>query len=140
MQINPKTIIERRILIPSKGTQIAQNGIDCTIAETTTIPSKGFVNVAIAERFNIPQDMIAYPFPRSSYSRRGCFISSGLFDSGYKNIDAAPAGVSIYNMSNEDITIEKDTRILQFIFIRGECASMYDGYYNHTSSIESKLK
>ena len=140
MQVNPKTIIDRQILIPSKGTEVAQNGIDCTIADTTTIPSKGFVNVAIAERFNIPQDMIAYPFPRSSYSRRGIFISSGLYDSGYNNLQSAPAGVSIYNMSDQDITIEKDTRILQFIFLRGECNSMYDGHYNNCKTHESKIK
>ena len=139
MQINPKIIIDRGILIPSKGTKIAQNGIDCTISETTTIPSKSFVNVAIAERFNIPQDMIAFPFIRSSYSRKGIFCSSGLYDSGYCNLNSAPAGISLYNMGEEDIIIEKDERICQFIFLRGECDTMYDGHYNKCSSHQSKL-
>ena len=56
MQINPKTVLERKWLIPAPGadpfdknnkvgTKIAQNGIDCTLKEELVLEPKSFKNV-----------------------------------------------------------------------------------------------
>jgi deoxycytidine triphosphate deaminase len=135
MQINPKEIIAKGVLIPDKGTECQQNGIDVTISQDVLIPAKGFVNILCNEKVNIPSGVFATTNIRSSFSRRGMFTTTGIWDSGYNG----PVGCSIYNLSDEEIVIVKDTRIMQLIFWQGNEAEMYDGHYNHTSDINSKL-
>lgn len=154
MQINPKTVLENKWLIPSPnsnpfrnddepdyGTKIAQNGIDCTLSEDLVLEPHSHKNVEIAERFRVPDNVIAFPFPRSSYSRKGIFISSGLYDSGFgfNREEGATGGVSFYNMSEETVVIPKGTRVLQFVYMTGEMYQPYNGHYSKTDNIESKL-
>ena len=153
MQINPKTVLERKWLIPAPGadpfdksnkigTKIAQNGIDCTLKEDLVLEPKSFKNVQIAERFRVPPDVIAWPFPRSSYSRKGVFISSGLYDSGfgYDREEGAVGGISIYNFSDETVVIPKGQRIIQFIYVKGQMFEPYTGHYGKSDDISSKIK
>ena len=145
MQINPNIILANGILKPCESTECQQNGIDVTVSETITVPAKGFLNVLCNETVDIPSGMFATTNIRSSFSRKGIFTTTGLWDSGYciQNDDGttshAPVGCSIYNLGDEDITIEKDTRIMQMVFWQGEEAEMYDGHYNQTQSIESQF-
>lgn len=153
MQINPRKVLEERMLIPVEGsdpfnkesnygTRIAQNGVDCTLKEELVLQPKSFKNVQIGERFRVPNNVIAWPFPRSSYSRKGVFISSGLYDSGFgiDREEGAAGGVSIYNFSDEVVVIPKGERVLQFIFCTGEAHELYTGHYGKTDDISSKIK
>ena len=135
MQINPKQIIQRGILIPAKETEVAQNGIDCTVAETVLIKAKGFANVELQERVNIPSGVFATTNVRSSFSRKGIFTTTGVWDSGYNN----GCGCSLYNLGDEDVIIASGTRVLQFIFWEGNESSMYDGHYNNNDGIDSQF-
>lgn len=135
MQIQPNKIISSGILIPSEYTMVQQNGIDCSVKEEIILLSKTFKNIVLNETVNIPANVFATTNVRSSYSRKGIFISSGLYDSGYNGL----VGCSIYNLSEETITIPKNERILQMIFWEGQSAKMYNGYYNNTNKIESKI-
>lgn len=153
MFINPEQVLKNRLLIPVEGsdpfnkesnygTRIAQNGIDCTLKEELVLPPMSFKNVQIGERFRVPNDVVAWPFPRSSYSRKGVFISSGLYDSGFgfDREQGAAGGVSIYNFSDQTVVIPKGERILQFVFCKGEAYQLYDGHYGKTDDISSKIK
>lgn len=154
-QINPLTIIKRRWLIPatingeqvnpldmgpSLGTKVAQNGIDCCVATQIVLQPKSFQNVAVCERFRVPKDVLATLFVRSSLSRQGVFLSSGVYDSGYgfDSNNGAAGGVSLYNMSEVVVEIPQYTRICQAIFWIGCSYQQYNGHYNHTNNISAK--
>lgn len=124
--INPKQILKEGILEAKDNvTIVQQNGIDCSIKEDVVIKSKSFVNVLLNESVKIPTHYSMTLQHRSSFSRRGIFITSGLYDSGFEG----QIGCSIYNMSDEDFEIKADERICQAIFWKADPASLYEGKY-----------
>ena len=135
MQINPQTIIDRGILIPCKYTQVQQVGIDLTINEDISLCPGESKNVTFNEQINLPDDIFSITNIRSSYSRKGVFTTSGIYDPMF----SGTMGCTIYNLGNEEIKILKNIRILQMIFFEADAASQYDGHYNHTDSVESKI-
>lgn len=120
MNINPYEVLKRGVLIAPKDSpmnidlstkecQISSNGIDLRIKENAVIPSQGFKNIEIMERFCM-DGVIGAIWIRSSFSRKGVFQSSGLFD------ETGPIYITLNNMGNEPVTIEKGTRICQMVF------------------------
>ena len=75
---------------------------------------------------NIPSGIAAQIIIRSTFSRNGLFITSGLWDSGFKG----SIGMAIHNRSGEAF-IAPGTRIGQIIFIESQNALMYAGGWNH---------
>ena len=74
----------------------------------------------------LPEGVAAMFIVRSTFNRNGIFITSGLYDSGFKG----NCGVAIHNNSGEAY-IGQHTRIGQLIFIRSETSGvMYSGGYN----------
>lgn len=135
VQINPKEVIKRKIIsnIRNEEEQLQQVGIDLTIVEDVTIQSQSFVNVLVNEKFDM-QDTFGIIQIRSSLSRKGIFLTSGIYDPGFNGI----GGVSIYNMSDKPFIIEKGFRIGQIVIFKADAASQYIGHYNKSDSIESK--
>ena len=125
MQVNPQTIIDEEVLIPCEWTKVQQNGIDCSVREEVRIPSKGFVNILLNEEVKIPEKYFMTLHHRSSYSRQGVFITSGVYDSGFEGA----VGCSIYNLSDQEIVIPKNERILQAIFWEANANSTYNGQW-----------
>lgn len=123
--LNPQNILDKEILIPCEFTKRQQNGIDCSIRDEIKIPSKGFVNILLNEEVKLPDWCAMTLQTRSSYSRKGVFITSGLYDSGFEGA----IGCSIYNLSEEEVIIPKGERILQAIFWKAESAELYSGQY-----------
>lgn len=123
MQLNPQIILDKKILIPSQYTKCQQNGIDCSTREEIKIKSKGFLNILLNEEVKIPKDCFMILYSRSSYSRQGIFVTSGLYDSGF----FGTIGCSIYNLSDEEIVIPKNERICQAVFWKASAASLYNG-------------
>ena len=75
---------------------------------------------------DIPDGVAAMLVTRSTFTRNGVFITSGLYDSGFKgNI-----GFTIHNWLGVT-TIGVGTRIGQIIFVESENARQYAGGYNH---------
>jgi deoxycytidine triphosphate deaminase len=151
MNINPKEIIEKGYVISidpnypintdmsSKECQISSNGVDLRIAETVTIDAKSFKNVQILEHFNM-NGVFGAIWVRSSFSRKGIFQSSGLFDDGFGvNIEnGSIGGISLYNFTDAPINIEKGTRICQIVCWKSNPAKKYNGYYNNNQTIISQ--
>jgi len=60
------------------------------------------------ERFNM-DGVFGAIWTRSSFSRRGIFHTAGLFD------ESGPIRITLYNMGNESVTIDKGTRVCQMV-------------------------
>ena len=136
MQLNPNEVIKRGIVtgLIDVDKQVQQVGIDLTLREKTVILQGEYVNVQVNEKFDM-QNTFGLIRVRSSLSRMGVFISSGVYDPGFKG----PGGVSMYNMSDDPIVLQENERIAQIIVFTADAASEYDGHYNHTDKIESKI-
>lgn len=142
-QINPETAIKNKWLFPVETTKVQQVGIDCSLAKAVTIQPCSFINIDFAERIALPNYVKARITIRSSYSRKGVFQSSGIYDPGYGSDPSfagagAPVGCSLYNLSSEPVTIPAD-RVAQLEFEYADAASSYNGHYNKTSDIKSQL-
>ena len=75
---------------------------------------------------DVPEGVAALLIVRSTFNRNGIFITSGLYDSGFKG----HCGFAIHNNSGPAY-IAPHTRIGQIIFVDSESAKMYDGGWNH---------
>ena len=127
MNINPKDVKDLGLVKFSKNTQIQQVGIDLTIAETVRLNHGEHKAVRLNEVVSVPDDMFALIFSRSTFNRQGILITSTVFEPGWRGIPM----VSIYNFSGVDISIAKDTRIVQIIFFKADVASVYNGQYQN---------
>ncbi len=75
------------------------------------------------EKVNLPSDIIAVFYPRSSFHRSGIHILTGLADPGYKG--ELTFGIS--NMSEHDFVLEMGARIAHALFFRISGGSPYRG-------------
>ncbi len=136
-QINPKQIIEQGIIsnIANQSEQLQQVGIDLTIKEDVILYNGECKNVEFNEKFDM-KDCFAIFNVRSSFSRQGVFVSTGIYDPGFKGT----GGCTIYNMAAGRIELKKGERIGQMICFKADAASSYDGHYNKSNSIDSQYE
>lgn len=72
-------------------------------------------------------DEVGWVIPRSTLNRNGLYLTSGLYDSGYKGVMA-----SVLHITGSKLTktrIKKGTRVGQFLLFKAESLSTYDGDY-----------
>ena len=88
---------------------------------------KGVYMVEADPIIEIPMDAIAFAQPRSSLTRMGCGVHSGIWDPGYKGDSTFV--LNIYNPHG--IIISKNARIAQLVYVRMESPATegYDGIY-----------
>lgn len=134
MIINPNTLLENKNIIPAAGTKCQQCGIDVTLKESVVIPPQCFKNIEIAETISVPENAAAMLYVRSSLSRKGIFISSGVYDPGF----SGASGCTIYNMGTEILRLDAGDRIAQIVFFECDPASQYNGRYQGSTTVESK--
>ena len=124
-QINPKTIVEKGILHLSNNSSVQQVGIDLsTMGQFVIEPGKSR-NIDLAELIKLPDNVYATFTQRSSYSRRGIFMTTGIYDPGYEGT----VGCTVYNMSDDTLTVKAGDRLGQMLFFEADAASSYDGKY-----------
>lgn len=75
---------------------------------------------------DIPEGVAAELIIRSTLNRNGLFITSGLYDSGFKG----HIGFMLHNRGGY-AEIAYHTRIAQIKFVKSDSAGMYAGGYNH---------
>lgn len=126
-QINPKQIVERGIVKLSKYSSIQQVGIDLSIAESITVKHGCSQNILLNETISLPKDIYGTFTQRSSYSRLGIFVTSGIYDAGY----SGSLGCTVYNLSGSPITINIGERIGQLICYKADAASSYNGQWQN---------
>lgn len=125
MQVNPKQIVDTGVVIPCEFTQIQQVGIDLTLKHSVTLGHGCALNVEFNETIALPADMFATFHQRSSYSRKGIFVTTGVYDPGYKG----SLGCTIYNMSGAEIYLNQNDRIGQLLVFKADPASSYNGQW-----------
>ena len=72
----------------------------------------------------LADDEAGWVITRSSLNRNGCFITSGLYDSGYSGVMAG-----VLHVNNGPIRIKRGTRVGQFLLFKAEALNQYDGDY-----------
>lgn len=76
---------------------------------------------------DLPEGVAAMLIIRSTFNRNGIFLTSGLYDSGFKG----HLGFALHNRAEGKTSIAKGTRVGQVIFVASDSAGMYTGGYNH---------
>ena len=127
MQINPNTIVEKGIIKMSPFAEVQQVGIDLSISEDVYLPKGASFNVLFNETVALPENVFSTFNIRSSYSRKGVFASTGIYDPGYEG----SLGCTLYNMGSEPIHIEANTRVGQMLFFIADAASQYAGQWQN---------
>ncbi len=90
------------------------------------IPARTVVDGLSKIFVNIPEGIACTLIIRSTFNRNGVFLTSGLYDSGYKG----SIGFAIHNNSG-DMFVAPGTRIGQIKFELSEKAGTYKGGWNH---------
>ena len=75
----------------------------------------------------LPEGVAAMLIIRSTFNRNGLFLTSGLYDSGYKG----HLGFALHNRATAPALIAPGTRVGQVIFVSSDSAGMYAGGWNH---------
>ena len=82
--------------------------------EKIVLEPNEYVLIETVEKVNMPLDLIALVFPRTTLFRMGASLRTGVVDPGYK-------GTLTFGLKNESdlrIKIEKGARVAQIIFIK----------------------
>ncbi len=93
--------------------------------------SRGVYKVRSNETINLPSDLIAIAFPRSSLLRMGAFTQTGVWDAGFKG-----KSEFILLVGNPfGLKIQQNARVIQIIFIKiNETNVVYQGIYQDKDS------
>lgn len=132
--IAPLDVIKLGIVSNVTAEQIQQVGIDLRIANDVILDPHSFINVEVMEKFFM-RDVFGLIRIRSSLSRLGIFLSSGVYDPGFQGV----GGLSLYNFGKQRASFSKGTRVAQIIIFPAASSSVYDGHYNNNNSIDSQL-
>lgn len=95
----------------------------------------GVYEVQLNETIEVGENECGYVIVRSTLSRNGITLSSGLYDSGYKG----PMSV-LMTVTCGKLTIEKGTRIGQYLNFHCKSVKLYNGSYGFgKSDLANKL-
>lgn len=79
------------------------------------------------ETVNIPNNLVALAFSRTSLLRMGVFTQNGVWDAGFQGKSEFILAVQNPN----GIKIKENARVIQLVFLRVEQTEGYDGIYNN---------
>ncbi|MBM3246490.1 MAG: deoxyuridine 5'-triphosphate nucleotidohydrolase [Candidatus Omnitrophica bacterium] len=96
---------------------------------------KGAYKIRTNETVNLPNDLIALAFARTSLLRMGAFTQHGVWDAGFMG-----KGEFILAVENpEGIRIKQNARIAQLIFLRmNEIGQGYNGIYQKNKDTKNE--
>jgi deoxycytidine triphosphate deaminase len=84
----------------------------------------GCYEVIMKSTVKVGHDECGILVPRSTLNRNGCFITSGLYDSGYNGVVGG-----CLHVEAGSLVIEKGTRVAQYVCFKAESVKLYDGSY-----------
>lgn len=93
----------------------------------------GHYEVVMENIINVGENEAGWVITRSTLNRNGCFLTSGLYDSGYNGVMAGVLHVTI-GMA----VIRKGTRIGQYLSFDSEALHSYQGSYGLNSEHDKK--
>jgi len=86
----------------------------------------GVYKIVANEKVNLPKDLMAFTFPRSSLLRMGATIDNAAWEAGFEGV-----GAFMLHVENpEGIEIKENARVNQIVFVEmEETEEGYDGIY-----------
>ncbi len=87
----------------------------------------GTYEIIMEGEIDIADDEAGWVITRSTLNRNGIFLTSGLYDSGYKGVMAGAMHITGNQMTKTKI--QKGTRVGQFLLFKAESLNLYDGDY-----------
>ena len=94
---------------------------------------EGTYEVVMENIVTVGTDEAGWVITRSTLNRNGVFITSGLYDSGYNGVMAGAMHVR-----SGPVSIQKGTRIAQFLLFKAESLTQYSGSYGLNSEHDKK--
>jgi deoxycytidine triphosphate deaminase len=93
----------------------------------------GSYEVVMENEIHVGPDEAGFVITRSTLNRNGCFLTSGLYDTGYNGVMAGVLHVNCGIMR-----IKPGTRIGQYLNWKAEAVSSYDGDYGKGKAHDQK--
>jgi deoxycytidine triphosphate deaminase len=93
----------------------------------------GHYEVVMENEIEVGEGEAGWVITRSTLNRNGLFLTSGLYDTGYKGVMAGVLHVTI-----GDAWIKVGTRIGQYLSFKAEALHHYDGDYGHGKSHDER--
>lgn len=93
----------------------------------------GSYEVIMENVITVGEGEAGWVITRSTLNRNGVFITSGLYDSGYEGVMAG-----VMHVHGGVFSIQKGTRVAQFILFKAECLHKYDGSYGLGKTHDNK--
>jgi len=84
----------------------------------------GAYEIVMENIIRVGEGEAGWVITRSTLNRNGCYITSGLYDSGYHGVMAG-----VLHVTNGLAVIKKGTRVGQFLLFDSESLHLYDGDY-----------
>lgn len=84
----------------------------------------GTYEIVMENIIEVGEDEAGWVITRSTLNRNGCFITSGLYDSGYHGVMAGALHVT-----KGPMRMKPGTRVGQFLLFKSETLKQYDGDY-----------
>ena len=98
--------------------KLTSNGYDFLLEDFEISPGE-FKLVSAISRIEMPDNLIAIPLLRTTYSFKGLFLSTGIIDAGFKGI----LKFALYNASKNKISPEKKENlkaVIHLMFLKTE--------------------
>lgn len=95
--------------------------------------SIGSYEVVMENIINVGPNEAGWVITRSTLNRNGCYITSGLYDSGYHGVMAG-----VLHVTTGPARIKQGTRIGQYLSFDSESLSSYDGDYGINKDHDKK--
>ncbi len=87
---------------------------------------QGFYLFKTVERINMPSDLVAFMFPRSTLFRCGISLRTAVIDPGYKG----ELTVGLFNESEREVKLERHARVAQLVLANVQGGTkLYNGRY-----------
>ena len=93
----------------------------------------GAYEVVMENIINVGEGEAGWVITRSTLNRNGCYITSGLYDSGYQGVMAG-----VLHITAGVARIKQGTRVGQYISFNAEALKMYDGSYGINKPHDAK--
>ncbi|NLV25957.1 MAG: dCTP deaminase [Methanomicrobiales archaeon] len=105
---------------------------DLRASEPVIIRRNIMTLLASKEWVELPNDIAATLRCRSSFARRGIFISGGFVDPGFRG----HLTLCLYNCGTEDVSVQEGHRIVQMVFHEVDIPTLgYSGRYQDSHGV-----
>lgn len=97
------------------------------------ILQQGTYEIVMENIITVGEGEAGWVITRSTLNRNGCYITSGLYDSGYSGVMAGALHVTCGALK-----IKRGTRVGQFLLFKSESLHLYDGDYGLNKTHDQK--